>query len=111
MNCKYCKKYFQEDYKYLAYENTTNQMIKGLLKEDCGIRSISRVLKISKQTILSRMLKISQTINYQTNPLDHPITLLNLNIGKYIAIKIIPTRTPTIKIINGSIIVDKSLDC
>jgi len=60
--CNSCKKYFQEDYKYLAYKNTTNPMIKGLLKEGCGIRNISRILNISKQTVLSRMLKIAKTI-------------------------------------------------
>lgn len=39
-----------------------------------------------------------------------PFTLLNLNIGEYIVIKITPTKTPTIKIIKGSIIVDNILD-
>ena len=34
----------------------------SLLKEGCGIRGISRVLKISKNTVLSRMLKISHQI-------------------------------------------------
>lgn len=33
-----------------------------MLKEGCGIRGISRVLKISKNTVLSRMLKISNQI-------------------------------------------------
>ena len=41
---------------------------------------------------------------------NHPKTLLNLNIGKYIAIRITPTKTPTIIIIMGSIIVDRSLE-
>jgi IS1 family transposase len=33
-----------------------------LLKEGCGIRSISRILNISNKTVLSRMLKISKKI-------------------------------------------------
>lgn len=37
-------------------------MLIELLKEGCGIRSISRVLKISCGTVLSRMLKISKAI-------------------------------------------------
>ena len=60
--CHSCKKYFQQGYKYSAYENSTNSMITNLLKEGCGIRSISRILKISKNTVLSRMLKISKQI-------------------------------------------------
>jgi IS1 family transposase len=60
--CHSCKKYFQLSYKYSTYENSTNSMITNLLKEGCGIRSISRILKISKNTVLSRMLKISKQI-------------------------------------------------
>lgn len=60
--CKNCKVYFQEEYSYSAYKKLTNTMIKNLLKEGCGIRSIARVLKISKNTVLSRMLKISKYI-------------------------------------------------
>ncbi len=60
--CKDCKKYFQTDYTYQAYKPETNLLLVNLLKEGCGIRSISRVLKISKNTVLSRMLKISKQI-------------------------------------------------
>lgn len=60
--CKKCKKYFQKAYSYLAYNPKTNAMIKGLLKEGCGIRSISRILEISKNTVLVRLLKISSKI-------------------------------------------------
>mgnify|MGYP000364060217 CR=1 FL=1 len=37
-------------------------MVTILLKEGCGIRSISRILLISKNTVLSRILKISSKI-------------------------------------------------
>ena len=53
--CKNCKTYFQEEYSYLAYNSSTNTMISSLLKEGCGIRSISRILKISKNTVLSNL--------------------------------------------------------
>lgn len=60
--CKDCKRSFQTEYVYQAYKSNTNNFIKNLLKEGCGVRSISRVLKISKDTVLSRMLKISKQI-------------------------------------------------
>jgi len=60
--CKLCNKKFQFVYSYKAYQQETNTLIKSLLKEGCGIRSISRIIKISKNTVLSRMLKISKHI-------------------------------------------------
>ncbi|QYJ68819.1 IS1 family transposase [Flavobacterium litorale] len=60
--CKNCRKSFQKAYKYKAYKLETNALIKSLLKEGCGIRSISRILEISNKTVLSRMLKISGQI-------------------------------------------------
>ena len=60
--CKDCQNSFQSEYVYQAYKTTTNNFIKILLKEGCGIRSISRVLNISSKTVLSRMLKISKQI-------------------------------------------------
>lgn len=60
--CKNCKKYFQSSYKYLAYQKNINELMKSLLKEGCGVRSISRILHISSKTVLSRMLKIANEI-------------------------------------------------
>lgn len=60
--CKICNKRFQVEYTYQAYDSSTNVLIKSLLKEGCGIRSISRILNISCGTVLSRMLKISKQI-------------------------------------------------
>jgi len=60
--CKNCQKKFQLNYTYKAYYQETNKMIITLLKEGCGVRSISRILQISKNTVLSRMLSISKNI-------------------------------------------------
>ncbi|QMU65725.1 MAG: IS1 family transposase [Flavobacteriaceae bacterium] len=60
--CKDCKNYFQEKYIYNAYKSDTNDFIISLLKESCSVRGISRILKISKDTVQSRMLKISRKI-------------------------------------------------
>jgi len=60
--CKDCKCYFQSSYNYKAYKIETNSLLISLLKEGCSVRGISRVLKISKDTVLSRMLKISRQI-------------------------------------------------
>ena len=60
--CKDCGKYFQVNYKYHAYKSDTNDFIISLLKEGCSVRGISRILKISKDTVLSRILNISKQI-------------------------------------------------
>ncbi|WP_430408594.1 transposase-like zinc-binding domain-containing protein [Kordia sp.] len=60
--CTSCNKKFHLKYTYKAYNEHTNSFITSLLKEGCGTRSISRVLRISKKTVLSRMLKIAKEI-------------------------------------------------
>lgn len=60
--CKNCKRYFQDKYLYRAYDLEIDKFITVLLKEGCGIRSISRILNISCGTVLSRMRKISAKI-------------------------------------------------
>ncbi len=60
--CTFCNKKFHLKYTYESYNKHANSFIISLLKEGCGIRSISRVLKISKKTVLSRMLKIANEI-------------------------------------------------
>lgn len=60
--CTACGKRFQVRYNYQAYNPETNNFIKNLLREGCGIRSISRILNISSKTVLSRMLKMSDQI-------------------------------------------------
>jgi IS1 family transposase len=60
--CKECQKYFQAAYNYQAYSTDVDVFIVNLLKEGCSVRGVSRVLKISKDTVLSRMQKISKQI-------------------------------------------------
>ncbi|MBV7270760.1 IS1 family transposase, partial [Winogradskyella luteola] len=60
--CKVCNKRFQVNYTYKAYNSDTNDLIRSLLKEGCGIRSISRILNISCCTVLSRMLEMAKVI-------------------------------------------------
>jgi len=60
--CKSCNFSFQLNYSYEAYKPETNTLIKNLLKEGCGVRSIARIINISNKTVLSRMLKISKHI-------------------------------------------------
>lgn len=60
--CKFCNKKFQLTYIYQAYQKDINGSISTLVKEGCGIRSISRILKISKNTVLSRIIHIGNNI-------------------------------------------------
>lgn len=59
--CKLCKRTM------LAYmpkrmSSSIKTKIKILLKEGCGIRSISRILKISASTVIRRIKKIGSTV-------------------------------------------------
>ena len=60
--CKNCKKRFIDFYSYNAYKRNTNNLIVQFIKEGLGIRSISRILKISTTTLLKRITKISHTV-------------------------------------------------
>jgi IS1 family transposase/transposase-like protein len=60
--CPKCKKRFLQNYRYRAYQNHINHNIIALIKEGCGIRSISRLLRISTTTVLSRIRKIANKI-------------------------------------------------
>lgn len=57
--CRACQKTFIKTYHNLAYHPHTNQHISSLIKESCGIRSISRLLQISTTTLLKRILSIA----------------------------------------------------
>lgn len=59
--CKTCKYSFQDTYNYNAYENSINKKIYNLLKESVGITATSRLLSISKTTVIKR-LKIMAAI-------------------------------------------------
>jgi IS1 family transposase len=57
--CKACQKTFIITYHNQAYYPQTNHQISSLIKESCGIRSISRLLQISTTTLLKRILSIA----------------------------------------------------
>jgi len=60
--CVLCKKSFQNNYVYQACKPKINSKLIALLKEGCGIRSISRLLRISSTTTIKRILSISKQI-------------------------------------------------
>lgn len=60
--CKECRKRFIVNYNYNAYRSNTNQQIILFTKEGLGIRSTSRVLKISATTLLKRIVSIAKNI-------------------------------------------------
>lgn len=60
--CNHCKKQFQNEYSNTACIRAINSKITVLLKEGCGIRSISRILKISTNTVQNRILLISKQL-------------------------------------------------
>lgn len=60
--CKECKKFWQGSYLYRACEKNVDQLIATLKKESCGVRSISRILKISIVTVIRRIKQIAKVI-------------------------------------------------
>ncbi|HEU5363882.1 MAG TPA: IS1 family transposase [Hanamia sp.] len=60
--CKSCNRTFIATYQYNACKPGISQWIQSLLKESCGIRSISRLLQISVTTVLKRIISIAKTI-------------------------------------------------
>lgn len=60
--CISCRKYQQLEYSYNSHSVSDSQIIQ-LTKEGCGIRSISRILGITPNTVIRRILKISKGLN------------------------------------------------
>lgn len=60
--CRCCGKRALDYYTYKAYRSLTNEVIIRLTKEGCGIRSISRLLKIGVNTVLRRIKAIALKI-------------------------------------------------
>lgn len=65
-HCKSCKRTQVENYSYKAYSSDLNKNIISLTKEGAGIRSIARLLEISTNTLLSRLILIAKTIKQPT---------------------------------------------
>lgn len=61
--CKDCKKRFLDYYTYQAYLKNINSQIVSLTKEGLGIKSTSRILKISPTTLLKRIITIANNIS------------------------------------------------
>lgn len=53
--CKQCKYSFQRSYCYKAYGKNINRNIYNYLKESVGITATSRLLAISKTTVIKRI--------------------------------------------------------
>lgn len=60
--CKNCKSSQQMNYSYNSYF-VSNQQLILLTKEGCGIRSIGRILEITPNTVIRRILKIAKGLN------------------------------------------------
>src|SRR5882757_1615590 len=60
--CKSCNKTYISNYSSKAYTISTSSITK-LVKESCGIRSISRILKISTTTVIRRILAAARSIS------------------------------------------------
>lgn len=69
--CKDCNHTFQESYRYNAYQPGINALLVRLLKEGCGVRSISRIATISKQTVLTRMVTMSNSLKPSPFSIPH----------------------------------------
>ena len=55
--CNSCKKYFQLDYKYKAWEPGIKEMITEMTLNSSGVRDISRTLHINKNTVIAELKK------------------------------------------------------
>lgn len=60
--CKLCKVYQQEIYKYQKYNPTYDLLIKNLNNEGMSISSISRITSIAKTNVLRRLFFLSKQI-------------------------------------------------
>jgi IS1 family transposase/transposase-like protein len=61
--CKYCKTSFQSRYVYNAYQVNVNKSICQYLKEGVGIRATSRLLNISKTTVIRKIKLMASKTN------------------------------------------------
>ncbi len=62
--CTFCNLSQQQLYTYNAYKKKTNEKIVKLIVNSCGIRDISRILSISKTTVISKILKIAKGLQW-----------------------------------------------
>jgi transposase-like protein len=55
--CNHCKKSFQQTYRYTARKQGVKEQIIELTLNGSGVRDISRVLKINRNTVMSELKK------------------------------------------------------
>lgn len=60
--CKICERSFISEYTRKSYEHDIDERITALIKESCGTRSISRILKVAPNTVTSRIKRIASGI-------------------------------------------------
>ncbi|MEQ9263153.1 MAG: IS1 family transposase [Owenweeksia sp.] len=60
--CRVCKLNQQQRYAYKAYQAEINSILIAYLKEGLGIRSIARLLEISPNTVMNRIIAISNDV-------------------------------------------------
>lgn len=87
--CRTCNRSFVLSYSSKSYEPDINIRMIRLLKESCGIRSISRILKISPTTVIKRIQAIANKIERpfivkgRTYEMDELITHIGYKKNKY----------------------------
>jgi IS1 family transposase len=60
--CKRCNRSFIEIYTRKSFEYDLDERLVALLKESCGIRSISRILGISPKTVIAKIKRIADKL-------------------------------------------------
>ena len=60
--CRSCRRTHSKTYQYTGCVQSTNESVVCLLKEGCGIRSISRILGISAATVIRKIVRISKRV-------------------------------------------------
>jgi insertion element IS1 protein InsB len=68
--CSGCKKYQQTTYRYRACLASTSDQIKAMICESMGARGIARVLGISRQTALNRIMLLGKGIKEPEHTFD-----------------------------------------
>lgn len=87
--CKGCKSTSILKYTYQAYRKFINPKIIQYIKEGLGIRSIARILKISRTTLLKRIIQISNNVQQpkvstnQTYEVDELCTYIRRKKNRY----------------------------
>jgi transposase-like protein len=56
-HCNVCRKNFQQEYRYNARNHGVKDQIVELTLNSSGVRDISRILKINRNTVMSELKK------------------------------------------------------